>query len=251
MEFKRNVNSLEYPLWVPTNKIVTYKTDDYSLRGVKLPTSKDINILMYILSKAQTTRNREVEFKSLEQILKGMGYSDTAFMHKQLRESLDNWQTVFIGYKKKYVYKGRHITTPDLSILSFKNINQREPVIVHFSPEFFDLMQESPSLIMSYNIYSSIKRPFAKRLYELLYKIVPEDGEMSITVHKLIKKLPLRNNIKPFKVVQMVEEAIEYINSILEKHGSNKRMDFVFSLKKTNGKSVFNFIQRKIKIVSK
>jgi len=246
MEVRRNINTLEFPLWVPTNKLTTYKTDDYALQGVKLPTSKDINILMFILAKAQSLKTREVSFKSLDQILKGMGVSDASFMYNQLRESLDNWQTVFIRYRKKYVYKGNYITTPDISVLSFKNIHKREPVIIHFSQEFYNLMEDAPSLLMSYNIFSNIKRPFAKRLYELLYKIIPDEGEVNISVKNLIKKLPLRYNIKPHKVVLMVSDAINYINNVLETYGSDKRMAFVFSSRKTNSLSVFNFIQNRV-----
>lgn len=231
----RNINTLEYPLWIPSriiSKKIELRSNKYIIKtgmGLNLPTAKDIDILMSLMSKDK----QKLEFISIYELMKFLGYSCNGKEYERVKNSLDIWQATFITFRNKafYLYGNKRTSIGDLSILTYKNVYPEEPVEIEFTSYFYDIHRDKYSLNIPLDVFKTIRNPYSKRLFELIYKINPNDVESttSVSVENIIKKFPFRRDIKPSEVISIIKKGIKDINNAFEKYNSKRVAEFNFS----------------------
>jgi hypothetical protein len=194
---KRNINTLEYPMWVPSTlnskKIESNKYLIYT-NNLHLPHSKDIQILNMLLQMSQKKASNYIEIGNTYKFLTSLGFTKSNFNYKRLKLSLDIWHTTFIRYKESFYSDGKLYTTPDIGIIKNKFLSNKNSFI-ELNERFLDIHKEKFALEIPLKIFNGIKSPTAKRLFEILSKSFIKKNTLGEFLPFYIKFDILRNKI--------------------------------------------------------
>jgi hypothetical protein len=243
----RNINTLEYPLWVPSTSIAKkglYETDKYKICTINdsLPISADIDILNYVLSKAQTPRNNIAQFKSMYDLAKQLGYHLSSSTYRRIENSLSKWNNTTISFKNDSFYMApkKYRTIENLHII--KKVTFGKPLVVEFDKDFMNINNEKFSTSLSVRMFQSLGTPYAKRLLEILFKSFRKgsDNGYTLKIQTLVDKLPISSTIRNSEIRKKMESSVKEINKLLKLGSAKKR----FAVSRLNDK-VLSFTQNR------
>jgi hypothetical protein len=241
----RNINTLEYPLWVPSTSIAkkgVYETDKYKICTINdsLPISADVDILNYVLSKAQTPMNNTAKFNSMYDLAMQLGYHLSSSTYRRIENSLSKWNNTTISFKNDsfYIANKIYLTLENKKII--EKVSYGKPLVVEFDKDFMKMNNEKFSVSLSVRMFQSLCTPYAKRLLEILFKSFRRglDNQFNVKIQTLVDKLPISCTIRNSEIEKTMKVAIKEINQLL-KMGNYKKM---FAVSKFNS-NVLNFTQ--------
>jgi len=255
LSVKRNINTLEYPMWSPSRilaKNTAYENKNYILKssGMMLPTSFDMDVLMNLLSLSQTEKNCLLSFTSYAFISRILKLSHSMTTYTMVENSIKKWFLSYIRYNSLYG-DGKYSKTSDIHI--FEHItypekmegNKFKKVEIQFTKAFYYLNLEKYSLNIDIDFYTSIKNPYGKRLYELLIKSFQNGNEFKISLPKIIEKLPMPQGYVLSKKRECIEKGLESVNKSLSNRQATYRYFVEFNIREHgfDKEIVCNFVQ--------
>ena len=224
---KRNINMLEYPMWVPSRKLSMQNSlalDHYKVWMTSLntlPSAKDIDILDHLLAMVQMKNGNILTFDSQYSLMKEMGLPFNSKEYARVQDSLRKWEDVTIEYDEDVFYaaelKKKLCDKLVLKVLSKVTIGQ--PTIIEFDKTFLDMNDRKYSMNIKIPVIKNIENPYAKRLFEILYKSFRGSGYWIISKEKLAAKMPMHYS-RPKVMEGIIEKSIAHINKTFNRYHS-------------------------------
>lgn len=214
------INFLEYPLWVLncSNKSkLTIEVGEEGfyqiLSGKKLPTSSDIMVLYFLLSRAfsSSTMSYSTEVTtSRYQIAKNVHGNRNNVIYQRIRESLHRWVSVSIHFDNLF-YDGIRYKSGALHFIDSFHIEEDTGELkVRFNQEYISHLNASQHYRrVSFEELKKIRRPASLRLYEILLK--NDSAPVIIETRKLAEKMTLAE-IYPSQIIKKILPAVREIN---------------------------------------
>ena len=175
LKYKRNINFLDKPLFIPSRTSITQQEyRDGKGYGIKcpegLPVAYDIDVLNFLMHRAQLAWKTGLEFKSMRDLLQKLGYSDGKANYERVERSLDKWSSTKVNFKNRtfYMQGGRRITVRDLSILTYER-SISNSVLITFDDDFFNFNAQGYSQLFQIKLMTELT-PYSKRVFEILKK---------------------------------------------------------------------------------
>lgn len=235
-KLKVNINFLDRPLFFPSRRLNGEKIEDikiydddngFVLRSFHgLPTYTDKKILYFLMSQVQEEDgklNVEVDVGSYYRAMQKMGLDPHQLKNaRRFKESVDKWTNVTLTFEEDKFYLGdQKYTAREKSIHILKGSfpkDRKHPdqsYRLTFDEEFLSanfLHKYRRQIILDH--FSSFKRPFAARLFEILCKSFWFEGTTyEINIKKLFKKMGA--DFRYLKDgVNQVQKAIEEIKEV-------------------------------------
>jgi hypothetical protein len=228
INFKRNINFLEKPLFVASRTRV--EMDEYcDGRGYEircktgLPVSYDIDVLNYLVYKSQYVHGNELDFHSMKDLLDALKYSNGMQSYLLIMESLDRWANTEASFKNDcfYLTADKSITIDKVRFLTLKLFNGQRRFVVKMDPDFMEYNSKRYSKVIPVELMQQLT-PHSKRLYEILSK---NDTNLynqeiwPIGIDKLRRKLLTATEKTDSKILYSVKESIKQINEVIPVFG--------------------------------
>jgi hypothetical protein len=228
INFKRNINFLEKPLFVASRNRV--KMDEYcDGRGYEircktgLPVSYDIDVLNYLVYKSQHVHGNELDFRSVKDLLDALKYSCGTTSYLLIMESLDRWANTEASFKNDcfYLTADKSITIKKICFLTLKFFKGQRRFVVKMDPDFMEYNSKRYSKVIPVQLMQQLT-PHSKRLYEILAK---NDTNLynqeiwPIGIDKLRRKLLTATEKPDFKILYSVKKSIKQINEVIPVFG--------------------------------
>ena len=227
LKYKRNINFLDKPLFIPSRTSITQQEYlDGKGYGIKcpegLPVAYDIDVLNFLMHRAQLTWKPGLEFKTMRDLLKHLGYTDGKANYEMVERSLHKWSQTKINFKNRTFYKkgGRRITVRDLSILTYER-SISNSVLITFDDDFFYFNTLAYSQLFPIRLMTKLT-PYSKRVFEILKK---NDKNLyafapwKIGFDKLKLKMPTLAETPSSKLLWSLKKSVEEINTLLPRFG--------------------------------
>ncbi len=222
---KQDINMLEYPLWMPDEKLPSKIPDDkgfiwqdregYVYRcGYKVPTKLDIIYLMYLLYRSQQEGWREEIELSRYEILKSCGYvSCRPADYERLEDSLERWKMVGVKFKGTF-YDGKKYIAISFGVIDTWKIDEESKKLkIRFNKEWLTRIKNSSYFkYLSFDQIRALRSPLAMRLYEILIKSFQNRKEWSIDAKKLAQKIPMKEK-SVAHIIPKIKAAVNRINN--------------------------------------
>jgi hypothetical protein len=223
---KRNINTLDKPLWTPSRKwageLEFEDSKGYIISAKSgIPTDKDMEILNHILALAQQSEEYTLSFNSMSSLLQELELDNSQKEYERVIRSLTKWSEIQLFFPKGTFYESnKKIPSFSLmSVLTFLKIDKGK-VEIDFNKRFIELNESNFCKFISIDFMKSIESPYAKRLYEILCKGFFGREVWSIGEVKLSEKMVVYYRY-PAELTKIVIKAVEEINLKLKNSGSN------------------------------
>ena len=198
MEFKQDINFLEYPLWMQrerdNTKIAKFTdVEGYTFEALGgIPSKVDILFLYYILTISQQENWTQQLTLSRYKIMESCGVIPSAPNYKRLEESLDKWKQVQVSFAGTF-YTGKVYSFMKFSIIDYYGFNETDKKIeIHFNGKWLEKIKASEFYkFVSFDRMKELRSPLALRLYEILGKTFYKRDVWEIDVLKLAGKIPM------------------------------------------------------------
>jgi hypothetical protein len=99
-----------------------------------------------------------------------------------------------------------------------KNYEVNSSLTVEFNKDFYDIHCDKYSVEVPVRRFQKIRSPYAKRLYEILFKSyrgINHDLGFPIKIKKLAEKIPFASKTRPSQIVKVAYKSVEKINKVL------------------------------------
>jgi DNA-directed RNA polymerase beta' subunit len=223
----KSINFLEHPLWTPSRKMMAKQCyTDSSGFAIEtyhgIPGAFDIDVLNYLLYQQQTNDTHELQFKSLYNIYRDMGYKHTDWYHEAVKNSIIKWNGVIIIIPKNTFYPHNHKYTR-FGIINKSNVDRKDDDIVNIELDTEFIKRNEQNSVKSYKRYLPIEfikdlSPFSKRVYEILIKNFYNRKEWEIGIDKFLDKMMVGDTLKyTSHVVNYLNRSIDEIEKKLNK----------------------------------
>lgn len=229
---KQDLNFLAHPLWFQishsTKESLEWRdSEGYVYRaGYKAPDQLDMLFLMFLLLRSQQNNYQAKQEFSRYEILKQCGCPINTQYVKRLEDSLKRWLNVSIEFQGSF-YDGKNYQTLGFHILDHYQIRtQDKRVEILFSSHYLQQIQKSSFFkYINFNYYKILRRPVARRLFELLIQQFKQHKHWTIELGQLGEKLTLYSRRKrtrqdekeviyPSDVLAALKPAINEINRL-------------------------------------
>ncbi len=231
LKYKRNINFLEKPLFIPSRTSVSQ--EEYSDgKGYKikcsegLPVSYDIDVLNFLMHRAQLAWKTELEFRTMRDLLRHLGYSDGKASYERVERSLDKWSKTRVSFRNFtfYIQGGDHINVGNLSILTYER-GRTNSVLIKIDDDFFDFNRQGYSQLFQIKLMTQLT-PYSKRVFEILRKNdknLDWSTPWKIGFDKLMLKIPTLTETTTPKLLWSWKKSVEEINRLMPGFGMRYR----------------------------
>lgn len=212
----RNIATLEYAIWNPASNIGTlYSHGEYMITSAPgIPCAYDINILNWLLYKAQSKKSPLIKYHSFRTLIMDLGYVPSKKSYRLVEESLRRWSCVVLNYPQDKYFRS------PLKTLVFRRINIGSPtsgkslaVEIEFTKEFFKLNNSKYSAKLPVKATASLK-PYTRRLYEILVKSFYNREDWSCGIDKLKSKMMC--DYTDYEFVRRVKSGVKEMKHLID-----------------------------------
>ncbi len=244
MRFKEDINFLEYPSWIVSqrssqnNLTIIQKNGTYEIKCIEgLPVKFDKLVLYYLLhiffETDNLTHNRIELTRYL--IAKNIGYSD--FMGKtiytRIMLALRRWKSIFINFEGIF-YEGNKKSIRYFSVIDSVILDKSTGKLsIDFNAQYILQLRNSACFaLIDFEEYRLLERPISARLYEILLFNFQATEIWAIHIIELAEKITIEKRSYPSQVSAALLPAIA---EIIEK----TTLQFSYTYNKKDGFCIF------------
>ena len=223
MPFKEDINFLDYPTWVVSQRTtqnhltIIKKHGMYQLKCIEgLPVRFDKLVLYYLLDlffKTESGPCNRIELTRYG-IAKNTGYTD--FMGKtiyaRIMLALRRWKSIFIKFEGVFCEEDRH-TIRYFSVIDSVILEKSTGKLsIDFNAQYISQLKSSSSFsLINFEEYKLLERPISSRLYEILLFNFTLNSLWAIHIIELAEKITIEKRSYPSQVLAAIIPAIEEI----------------------------------------
>lgn len=235
---KQDINLLEYPLYVLTQKNikenlnVSIEGKEYSLLvGYKTPNSLDILYLYYFIKILQENNySKEIIIKQSE-LIKEVSKGCSTFYYSRLKESLKIWKNIGLSFKGNF-YDGKKYQVMEFGVIDYGKVEENGEITICFNDIFLSILKNTNFYrYINFSEFKKLRKPASRRLYELLLK---SSFPYKIDIMKLASKMPLKQ-LYPSQIIRELKPAVKEINQ-----ATDLKIDF-YCRKNSSGNTICIF----------
>ncbi len=229
---KEDLNFLEYPNWVVSNRDTSKNSDTQQVQKVVfqqdngfyemkssegLPGRFDKVVLYYLIYKMQGNSIKSPEVITTRyEIAKNVLFQDKNFSktkYDRIMLALKRWKAIYIKFEGIFFERDNH-TIKYFSIIDFVSLDKKtNQLSIKFNDQYMKQLEESNFYRMiNFHEYKKLTRPAAARLYEILMKEFIQTNLWCVDVMALGEKLTLEKRSYPSHIIGSVVPALEEIN---------------------------------------
>jgi hypothetical protein len=215
LTIKDDINFLEYPNWVLSNKESCYTIEKENGRYIlstskKLPERIDKIILYYLLHITLPTKKNKLSttrYNILKNTIGRISRKD----YNKLIDSLKRWLAVSIEFEGVF-YEGDKYTTRGFHILDGYKLDENGRLEIYFNEQYLEQLRNTNYFkLINFDEYKRLRRPVSVRLYEILVKTFKDRDQWQIGIIKLAEKLTLTERY-PSQILKKLIPAVNEIN---------------------------------------
>jgi len=228
MKYKRNINFLDKPLFIPSRVDIPDTLYDDG-RGYEiscelgLPVAHDIHVLNHLMCMAQDNNRSTVQFDSMKELISLLGYSDGSANYTMVERSLNKWSDVVLRFRSSsfYVRPGRRESHHYIRVLDRWDVEgNKVRIVINSRFLSYNMMKYSISFNLS---LMCILAPYSRRLYEILKKNdgnFKRDDGWRIGFDKMRAKLPVLSQISDARLLSSLIKSCRKINRAIRQRRS-------------------------------
>lgn len=229
---KQDLNFLEHPMWFQVSRAAdriewTDRKGYLYQASYRAPDQLDMLFLLFVLMRAQQEGYRQkLEFSRYE-ILKGCGCPINPQYLRRLEDSLARWVKVRIRFDGCF-FDGREMVSGEFQPLESYRIRDKDKRLeIVFSEAFLQQTRQSAYFkYIDFNYYKLLRRPIARRLFEILTHTFKNGSHWKVDLVELGQSLTLYSRkrkkkdgseeevLYPSDVLTAVKSAVSEINRL-------------------------------------
>ena len=238
---KEDLNFLEYPNWIITEKegLKEFKIEKengiykIATSSDTLPNRFDKIVLYYLLCKlfsgkvdsSEIITTRYKLAKNIFYKTKSVGKTE----YERIMLSLERWAAIFIKFDGVF-YDGDSYTKRYFHVIDDVVLNEeKRELYINFNEQYINQLKESNFCkFINFDEYKKLTKPTSARLYEILVKTFKDRGLWHISIIKLAEKLTLekRKNIDTYYPSDILIKLRPAVNEINRKTELNVKLDY-------------------------
>jgi hypothetical protein len=223
MLLKEDVNFLEHPLWVVSQRSslnslkITQKNGEYELKCVEgLPVRFDKLVLYYLLHlffnfpSEQSNRVAVTRYAIAKNILQTTVFGKPEYDRIML--ALRRWKAIFIKFEGIFL-EGDRRTIRYFSVIDSVIFDKKTGgLAIDFNEQYIkQLAQTNCYTLINFNEYRKLDRPIAARLYEILLISFQMSDLWAIAIFELAEKLTIEKRKYASQILTALNPAIDEI----------------------------------------
>ena len=225
MLLKEDINFLEHPLWVVSQRSsaqslkIAQKNGNYELKCIEgLPVRFDKLVLYYLLhlffNSPSTKGNRVTitRYAIAKNILQTTTFGKSEYARIML--ALRRWKSIFIKFEGVF-FEGDRYTVRYFSVIDSVVFDKQDgELAIDFNEQYIKQLTETNCYtLVNFNEYKKLERPIAARLYEVLIISFKANDIWAISVFALAEKLTIEKRNYASQVLAALNPAIEEITT--------------------------------------
>lgn len=261
---KQDLNFLEHPMWFQVSRAtgpMSWQQGGYRYEAAyRAPDQLDMLFLLFVLMRAQQDDYRPRQEFSRYEILKGCGCPINPQYLRRLEDSLKRWKQVRLTFDGCF-YDGRQMRSAAFEILDGFRIREKDKRLeISLNEAFLQQTRQSAYFkYLDFNYYKLLRRPLARRLYEILTQAFKNGSQWRISLLELGQSLTIYSRkrsrkdgseeevLYPSDVLTAVKSAVGEINRLatdverLRELGMDPREVYAVAYEVDKGKKQIGF----------
>lgn len=246
---QEDINFLEYPTWVISNKQTKNRLLQEKDGGTYeitcpegLPTRFDKIVLYFLLYKSFQQENTLAISTTRYEIAKNVLLQDKNFSqskYNRIMLALKRWQSTYIRFESVFLHREKDKTSPYAAIKYFSILDSvvlnktTNELTATFNEHYMaQLVNSQFHRTINFHEYKLLTRPVSARLYEILLKHLFVEKIWCVDITELGEKLTLEKISYPSHILAAIKPAINDINL-------NTTMAFTFDFDKKRSLGIF------------
>ncbi len=223
MLLKEDVNFLEHPLWIVSQRSslnslkIIQNNGEYELKCIEgLPVRFDKLVLYYLLylffNSPYGQNNRVIvsRYAIAKNILQTTAFGKSEYDRIML--ALRRWKAIFIKFEGIFL-EGDRRTIRYFSVIDSVIFDKKSgDLAIDFNEQYIKQLAETNSYaLINFNEYRKLDRPIAARLYEILLISFQAGDLWAIVIFELAEKLTIEKRSYPSQILVALNPAIDEI----------------------------------------